>query len=94
MMSDPERCGICGKTEPEHEVLNHVFSTSGQLIAKAQQKPKREVVVAPDYILRALLMEKGIITGEELIGKEAEFNARFTQARRITSDRLDSASSG
>jgi hypothetical protein len=93
MMTDKPVCGLDGCDEAAHATMNHEFSPSGQLIPKAQQKQKTEVVVAPDYILRALLLDKGLITGEELTQKEAEFNARF-QARRVAPDRLNPASTG
>lgn len=73
-MTDPNRCGLCGQPEGAHSLMNHEFSVTGQLIAKTPQKAQPvRVVHQADYVLRAVLLDRGIITGEELNKKEVEF---------------------
>lgn len=68
MMIDAGTCGICGSTPGEHELLNHEFSASGQLIPKvAKPAPRPPLRInGADTVLRALLIGKGIITSDEL----------------------------
>jgi hypothetical protein len=69
-----ETCSICGKPQgAEHDQLNHEFNINGQLIPKAKpahSKPpsayRPTVIGAWDIELRQALINKGIITHEDL----------------------------
>jgi hypothetical protein len=69
-----ETCGLCGKDRDSHDELNHEFNTNGQLIPKAKPSPSNRpqqvrsatVIGAWDLELRQVLVNKGIITNEDL----------------------------
>lgn len=69
-----ETCSICGKDKDSHAELNHEFNTNGQLIPKAKPVPSNKpqqvrsatVIGAWDLELRQVLVNKGIITNEDL----------------------------
>jgi len=77
--NDGERCGLCGKYRREHSSLNHEFSVTGQLITKPPPEPTKIVVSSPDHVLRALLIDLGVISGHQLVEKEAEFRDKFSR---------------
>lgn len=66
-----ELCSICSAPEAYHAELNHEFNLNGQLIPKSKQ-PAPTAASGIDIALRLLLLEKGIITSQELMLKEAE----------------------
>jgi len=82
-MSESRHCGVCSLSEADHLTLQsqgkirHKFSLDGQLIPMVTEQPKpKNLVAIPDPALRALLLEKGIITYEELASKEVEILGR------------------
>lgn len=95
-------CGLCGGQPGDHAGLNHEYSQSGQLIQKVPPKKEPDtVVIAPDYALRALLMDLGVITGQQLMEKEAEFRDKISRnpsqsptTRRDRTDRQGAAPEG
>lgn len=72
------RCGVCDKTKPEHTGMAHRFSPGGQLIVEAP-KEQVKVISGIDVALRLLLIDKGIITGEELMLKEAALREQLAK---------------
>jgi hypothetical protein len=85
MMSGNSYCGICSIEQAEHLALEadgsmkHRFTSDGELIPVVREPKKAEpkrLVAIPDPALRALLLEKGIITYEELAAKEVEIHGR------------------
>ncbi len=88
-MAGSEVCGICEQPEELHVGTAHKFSVDGQLIAvtPTQKQPQPKSLIAiPDPALRAILLEKGIITYEELAAKEVEILGR---QRVPTTPRVD-----
>lgn len=78
-----DKCLVCGRSEREHQFLNHLFSDDGQLTPKKEQRQApRGSAPAIDVVLRYLLLKKGIITGEELLVQEADLLDRIAQTRR------------
>jgi hypothetical protein len=78
-------CGVCGRIKTAHDELNHEFDVNGVLRAKeVKQEPR--VVSGLDIPLRLLLVDKGIITAEELGVKEALLREQLAQARRNASN--------
>lgn len=76
MTSDPlvnEPCTICGNAEDEHDAMNHQYNLNHELITKVRSTPAKQrrqtnqimVVGAMDTDLRRILLDKGIITGED-----------------------------
>jgi hypothetical protein len=76
---------FCGQDEEAHKGLNHEFSPDGSLVQKIPPTPPTPRV-AVDVCLRLLLIEKGLITADELAFKEAELR---DQLRRSTAGPLD-----
>lgn len=72
-------CAICEVAEEDHVGAAHKFSEDGELVMvepKASKPGPKNLVAIPDPALRALLLEKGIITYEELAAKEVEILGR------------------
>lgn len=75
-----DQCLVCGIYKPEHDkaeflrTVNHRFSNDGALEAlpkpppgkKSPSRPQIMVVGAVDVALRQLLVDKGILTHEDL----------------------------
>lgn len=73
------RCGVCGRTKPEHENMAHKFDPGGQLIPVTEElKPK--TISGIDIPLRLLLVDKGIITLEELTLKEVALHEQLAKS--------------
>lgn len=79
MMKMDDRCGICDSDEPEQHqldeangVIHHRWSIAGDLVPvdrrpqKQRQQPPITVIRSVDTSLRRLLMEKGVLTDEDI----------------------------
>lgn len=64
-------CSLCGMTENVHSHLNHEFNLDGRLVQKAPPKPEPTPISSLDIPLRMALLQKGVITGEDLAIQEA-----------------------
>lgn len=71
-MTTEEPCSICGAPKDDHGGMNHEFNLHNQLIPKSPTRPTPRaqqpifVVGAIDTSLRKLLLDKGIISHEDL----------------------------
>jgi len=75
------RCGVCGKTKPDHHGMAHQFNADGALIpTEPQQKPP--AISGLDIPLRLLLIDKGLITAEELTLKEVALRDQLARSAR------------
>lgn len=85
--NDDLLCAVCGRDDLDHVGLNHEFSTTGQLIPKVPTQPTQlKVVQTGDYLLRAVLLDKGLVTGEELNEMEVKLRAGVSTQSTDTSD--------
>jgi hypothetical protein len=67
-------CGVCGQSKGAHAGMAHKFSVEGRLEVVEEPKPKAPPAKV-DFALRLLLIQKGIITAEELQGMEEAVHA-------------------
>ena len=87
-----EMCGLCGKDERSHMSLNHEYSITGQLIPRSQNQPEapQKVTVnmmsSSDVALRSLLVQKGLVTAEEIFTKEAEIRERLARGPQVAAN--------
>lgn len=69
MEAQAPTCKVCGKTPEEHQFTAHTFQADHDRL-EAKPKPDEGKVARPmttsDPILRYLLIQKGILTAEEL----------------------------
>lgn len=88
-------CGVpgCGKTREEHKELNHEFDIVGNLRAKEPVKPPA-AISGLDIPLRLLLLDKGIITAEELTMKEVALREQLSKAGRDAASTSQRSSTG
>lgn len=86
-------CGVCGKSRAEHEDMNHEFDIVGNLRPKAAKQPPK-ALSSVDIPLRLLLIDKGVITAEELTVKEASLREQLAQAGRNAAPSSNGSSSG
>ena len=80
--NDGDKCALpgCGKSRLDHERtdVKHIFSEDGELTTKRPKVPEGpralrglgSPVASTDPLLRAILIDKGIITVDELEEKE------------------------
>lgn len=73
-------CGVCHKAEANHEGLNHKFSIEGILIpvdadAAKRMPPQRSM---PDHVLRLALINRGLLTPDDLNKAAAELRGLTT----------------
>ena len=74
-MNQTDKCAVCGGTEPEHDVSQHMFTTKpGELITKEQhekQQPPTQMTVphqgAPLGRLIEVLVTKKLITLDDAL---------------------------
>lgn len=76
-------CGVCGQTLKEHKDLNHEYDIGGVLRPRvAQEKPRVSSGSGIDVVLRLVLIDRGYISADDLMLKEAELRDKL---RHITS---------
>lgn len=81
------KCAICLIPEELHNGMAHKFSEDGDLIPVATEPEKKPRMMAvPDPALRALLIEKGIISYEELAAMEVRLLGRQSVPERPSVD--------
>lgn len=70
-------CAICGVLRSRHD-SNHKFSENGELEVVEPTRPRRSAAVSGiDIPLRLLLIDKGVITAEDLAVKEAQLRDKL-----------------
>lgn len=79
MATEQEVCGVCKGDKASHEGKVHKFSPSGELI---EQKPipRQAVASGIDIVLRLILIEKGLITMDDIVVKEEQLRHDLHQA--------------
>ena len=70
------QCAICQASAEHHRRLeeageiHHAYSRAGELVHSTGPEKKPKVLATPDLILRMALVDKGIITTEDLLRAE------------------------
>lgn len=82
---------FCGLDEQAHRSpsVAHRYSPEGQLIPKAEQPPGAKGVSGIDIPLRLLLMDKGLITAEELTLKEVALRDQLARQQAVAQQSSD-----
>lgn len=78
-MVDQTPCKLCGRTRDEHGGLAHAFQTVYDRLEKAESPRQIEsdqlTIIPGDPVLRFILIQKGLITPEELTETEKVLRA-------------------
>jgi hypothetical protein len=74
-------CGVCGTPQGQHGGMNHKFSAEGILeVVEPQKQRKSSAPSSIDIPLRLLLIDKGLITQEDLTVKEMQLRDKLRGA--------------
>ena len=76
--SDADRCTICGNFEDDHPYRHAFTLVTGDLREKPAEPKRREppTVVSTDIALRLALIEKGVLTTDDILAAEQKLGLR------------------